>query len=368
MNVFEIYNFSVIPDINFSEELILSQDVNFIKNEVSEISKTSKYWSSTMDVSKQKRNIQTIYIEKWEVGLVISRNIDLSLLEIADVVILTTKKGKRFNIYDIECNFEKIQGSRNFKVLITFNKSIEDNVIYHLSSDVAGLHKITGIQAVNELNFTVKKPPITFDADIYLYSGASVFKFPKNEITQNIQNNDWFYLHVDSDSYEFLSHFSQCFCYSIDSDFVYFKIVDAPSFTIEKCRVTIDFEPESEVNSRVDLNNLELNISIYSFLFANTNFISNNENELKLKNGTKENSINNNNLVAEFKFWLKNSELWKIKYLYLATEIMLKQKNKEDIFPVFFPEIKKENKDSLIDLHEFTCNIPYSLLNSNLYR
>jgi len=365
-NNFEIFNFGLYPNINFSEDLLISQDVIFVGREISEKSATTKYYSSTIDTAKSKRAIQSIIIEKYIVELIVAKNIDLSLLEVADVVILTPKIGDKFNINNVKIVTENIAGTENFKITLEFNKIIDDDIIYHLSSDIAEKHVITGIQNVNELNFTVNKPAITYFTDIYLDGGYSHFKFPLSQLTEHIAVNDWFYLHVDNDNFD--SDFSACFCDSIDSNFVYFAIIDAYTKTFAKTRIIIDFEPESYTVSTVDNNNLELNFSIYSFLFANTNFVNENESKLELRNGIKDFSSNNNYLVAEFRFWLKTSELWKMKYLAIADECILKQKNKDDIVPNYIPEIKQIEKETLIELHEFVIEIPYDLLNVNLHR
>jgi len=371
---FYIKNFSLYPNVDFTEEFVVNQNISFVGDKIVSVTETSNKWRSVNDAMAANRKIQTVLGSVYKLEMVLARNINLSLLASADSVLVETSNNDMFNIFNIDTVFEDIQGTALQKIVMTFYRVIENNVIHHLSSDNAEAHMIAGSQNVNELNFTVKKPPITQRANIYLKNmpvigDTSAFDFKINELTQNINIGDWFYLHVFNDDFDIA--YGSANCVEKTANVVTFVFVDAPVFTLPESEITIDFEPENEINVEVDNNNFQINISLFTFLYSkldnDINFIEEN----KQRNGFIQDGNVTTIDIDIAKFWVPDSELWKIKYLAYAnpTDIVFKQKNRDDIIPIYIKGmINKITKDTLVELHEFEIKLPHKLQNVNLLR
>ncbi len=370
MTNFYIKNFSLYPSVIFTEELNIEQEINFLGDEVINVSDTSNLERSVNDAMARVRKIQSVLGSFYKLEMLVARNINLSLLKSADSVLIETLNGDYFNIFDVKTEFEDMPNSSLQKVSMTFYRVIENNVLHHLSSENVEANKYVGI-IVNELNFKVLKPAITQNTNVYLHdwtgSNTSTFKFKKNELTENININDWFYCHIQNANFD--SDFSAVSCINIDSNFIYFVFVDMPNFVLDSSEITIDFEPESFEGTLVEANHLELDISIFTYLYSKFN----NSLEFTGENKQRSGFVQEGNVTStDFEtilFYVTDSELWKIKYLAYATEIILKQKDKADIIPIYTKNlIKRNDRPDLIGLHEIEIKLPYNLQNVNLLR
>ena len=378
------YLFEIYPNIDFTEEFVISQTIENVKTERNSQA-TERAWSHIFDSVHNKRHIQTTEKDKYEVKFILSRSIDIDRMVIA-YTSLTTTEGETFIIYDVELTEERTNGLEYFYTLTFYKNS--DKIINHLSSDnVLSYKSATGTPAVNELVYTVNNPSYVFN-NINIYFSAAgypgyrtLFKVPLTDLTDTITAGDDYYLHTDNVAFNAAvdnagDYFNFATCESKDADYVYFRCSkDEPTtiltpYTINN--LVINHEASyPDIPSGVTVADKEIDLTIYTFINPIISNIRTQVEGISPTDGIDENQYINSKYKASFKVWVTTEELYLIEYLDYAlnNNIILNLADGTSIKPVQVKDISKPvEKDELINLHEFDIDILYKNHTINIFR
>ncbi len=383
-NSFEIkYLFELYPDTDFTELFVTEQTITeTMPDYISQA--TTNAWSHILDSIHAKRLIQTYKKRFYECEIKLSRNLDVARLAVGYVT-LTTTDSETFAIYDVSTTFEKIEGSLNYLLKLSFFR-YDDDIINHLSSvNAYNLTQLGSPIDVNELGYDVDNPSYAFNnITTYLYefspgADAQAFKVPFNDLTNTIAVNDIYYLHTNNPTFDALQDISHEYlsyaeCYAKDANYVYFQCSNdemsaATLYTLNN--VVIDHEPDHRaLPSGISVADKTISLVIYTFINPKISDIDTPE-LYTTPNGITENQKFNHKKKASFKVWVTTAELYKIEFLNYAlfNDITLTLADTTVYTPCQVGEIyKKVDKEMLIDLHEFDIDILYKNKTVNINR
>ena len=377
------YLFEIYPDTDFEQEFVTCQEVVELPPEPQVIA-TDEDYGHILFTDKSKRHIQSRRFRKYEVKILLSRNIDWYLLDYAAYTTLTTQASETFAIYNVQIEQNKVPGTRQYVINISFYRD-DSEIVNHLSSDNVLSYKTDESASVNEIQYDVDNPAYSFNnVAVYTYDagGATVagFKVPLNDLTNTILVNDTYYMHTDDEAFneeqdvlgEYLN-FGKCI--SKDASFVYFNCSNDevnPAFTWTIPNMILDHAPDyRDIPSGETVSDKTISLVIYTFIEPKYGHETETIEGITAPDGVEENQKTIEKDIVTFKVWLKESEKYLAEYLNyaLAEDIEISLANYTNILPSQTKDIItiKENSN-LIDLFEYDVKIIYNVKAVNINR
>jgi hypothetical protein len=386
MDKFNIkYLWELYPDTDFTEELILTQTIQELVPRP-DIQVTSNFYGDVRSSIKRQRLIQSVVFREYELKMVFARNINYPILTYAEYVTTTITRGdgeETFQIFNVAATYNKVPGTLNYILNLTFRK--EDNdIINHLSSDNVLNYKTDLTETVNEIQYDVDNPSYSFNnVNIVATSitGATLaaFKLPLNGLTNTILVGDVYYLHTDDPDFDaeqdvLGGYLDFAECYQKDSDYVYLFCSDDevnPAFDYDISNLIIDHEPDHrDLPLGVTVADKIISLVIYTLIEPNFSHVTEGQ-EGTNNAGREENQLRIEKDVCNLKAWLTTDEKWKAEYLNYAlfSDIVISLKNYDDILPSQTKDIITiAPNDRLIDLFEYDINITYNVKEVDINR
>jgi hypothetical protein len=335
-----------------------------------DIIKTERKWGHVYDSIKSNRTIQYIVYELYKAEIIIGRNIDLSVLQGSNHVLVTPDYGDPFNALDFNIEFSDTS-SRDKRAVVTFRKQRE--IRYPLSSDYA--ESIHSTSNVNVLSFTVEDPSYVFNYVSLVINGSSIVTFtvPNNDYTNTILVGDIFYMHTNNtifnaatdDSGDYMN-FAECTIKT--SSLLTFECSNSTYVLLPKTTINnmvLDFNPDYRaLPSGVVVSGKTLSVDIYTFVEPFFDHITEFEEGLETNAGVEYNKWAREYDRSILKVWLKTSELYKIEFLNYAsdTSVVLDLDNYDDIAAVQIKGISQvKQNDELLNIYEFDIEILYNI-------
>jgi hypothetical protein len=390
------YLFELFPDTDFTEEWVLCQDVNELPPD-NDIIETPEIWGDVrvsldgsgnpIPTTKRNRKIQSKSLRKYEVKLVLARDIDWSIVDYAEYTTCTTDTSgveETFLIYNVDIQQTKVQQSLEYIITITFLRE-EDKIVYHTASDNVLSYKTDESETVNEIQCKVHRPPMSFNC--HNWSSSTYYEFFIEDDNDNFDLvdsitslNQYFYLHCANWDFK-QNDIYECYVQAKTTSKITFRtntatpaITDLPI----NLNVILDFEPDFQESVNVDTTNT-FSFNIYTFIEPEFKHISEPEEGSETNYSIQENQTTKEYDLAEFKVWLKFSEKWKAEYLSyclvesddadFSPDVLISLKNYDNILPDQIKDIitPVENR-RLIDLFEYDIKVIYNIKEVNLNR
>jgi hypothetical protein len=384
------YLFEIFPDTDFTEEWVLCQDVNELPPDT-DIIETSEIWGDVRSSIKRNRKIQSKSLRKYEVKLILARDIDWAIVDYAEYTTCTTDTSgteETFLIYNVDIQQTKVPQSLEYIVNITFLRE-EDKIVYHTASDNVLTYKTDESATVNEIQCKVHRPAFSFNTDTFAVNlSGNFFEFTINStnpmyslLYDYVSLSQYFYIH--SSQWDFKTdEIYECFCNNKTTSQLRFITNTPATVTLAdyptKLNLILDYEPDFQTSGNVVTTD-NYSFVLYTFIEPEFKHISEPKEGSETNYSIQENQTTKEYDLAEFKVWLKLSERWKAEYLnYCLTEsddadftpdILISLKNYNDILPSQVKDIitPVENR-RLIDLFEYDIKVIYNVKSVNLNR
>jgi hypothetical protein len=363
---FEIkYLFELYPNTDFTEEFVTCQEVQELPSEY-ESQATSEKWGWSRDSITANRLIQTYKKRKYEVIITLSRNIDAGRLQVGQTT-LTTAAGETFIIYDVNINYQKIEGTLDYVLTISFFR-YDDDIINHLSSDNVLTFKTEQSVNVTELSYNIVKPSFSVVGEVLLIPGGTYpykLRVPYTEEYSSIALSDKFYCH-GIDTVDFVN------VYTITATYIIFELANYTGGAVSSVACVLD-QTANELTSQstVETNIKTITYTIYSFLSPVYDFVIT-ETDGNLPFELAENQRTNSKKRAKLKAWLTEDELYKFEQIHhaLPEDITL---TLSDGSTTIVPQQTKGilnivEKDSIIRLYEIEITILYNNKTVSFFR
>jgi hypothetical protein len=344
--------------------------------------KTIRKWEHVLDSNRDNRIIQGKIYEIYEIADIVARNINLYRFTVSNQIYVTPEIGDPFYAVNVTVKYKGVESSLDKLATVTFWKEID--LYKPLSNTYA--EEIHSNISVNYIEFIAKNPPFVFNnvnvlsERIFGSHYLAYFDVPRNEYTENLANNDTFYLHSNNTDFNAETDDS--------GDYLNFGLVSnsgsgdiriycsndnvGESFSYNVNDIVLDNEESyPEPYSGFTANNKEITVKIYTFLKPYLmNPIEPGE-EKVFDDRTKENQDLNSKYNAILKAWLSDGELWRAEFLHYAlkedTKLVLNDGTiiKPSQIKDIIEPIPNEN---LIELHPFTVRFIYKNVLVNYFR
>lgn len=383
MDIFKIkYIPDIFPNFSFEDELVLLQEVTELPI-IFDSFATSQKFGITYDNVRSTRIIQSVKRRAYTVKVLLSRNIDVQLINLAYTT-MTTTAGETFVARDIAITHENVSGSRNIIYTINFFRYDDTEILNNLASHNVLSYFTETAAAVNVINFEVDNPSLDFsNVTTYKYSTFDsyiAFKVPINSITTNISIGDEFYTHTSNETFDNLKSVGQYYnyitCYDKDSDYVYFYFAPetnpAGTFIYILRNITLDHEQDwrgASVGATIDDKTFTFNI--YTHINPILSSVFNTVSGIQFEDETQENQKIVTKKRAYFKFWLSKDELYLYEMLQYAkaSDVTFTLYDGTIYVPVQMGGITTPvENENLIDVYEFDCNLMYTNKQVNYFR
>lgn len=328
---------------------------------------TDEKWATYYDITKYERLIQTVFSQRMRLEMQLYEDVAIEMLSGSEMCTMETEHNGIIQMYDVAVTKEEQEYTGLWNVTIDYSEKVQDNVANPLSSDnVEKWYNRGG--TVGILQAIVPKAPYVFTTTLEFYSGKYRFSVPLQKPYSYINKGDVFYFHILNAELNYLN--ITAVCVSVLNGYVNFETTYAENEDLGTIsgQVILNSEPggmgEIALNSK---NDLIVNL----FTFTKPKFLAE---ETKLgdavKNGDDITIANAEIITAEIircKFWLKESDLWKIRYFAIADSISFTDGTNTYYASQTSEVLKQEPKD-LCDLYEFTMNMRYNIMSTNQFR
>ena len=359
---FDKFTIKYLPEIfpsldfeqTFTENFRVIASDNLIENE-----KTSERWFSVIDNDAISRNIQTSINTRYTCEFLSSENIDFGVLKSAGDVTAITDVGL-MTLFDIEVEKELIEGTRTYKITLSFTDKGTGNIASFLDTE-----NVETLGGGNFLTYEVTEPAYTYRVNV---ANDGSFTIPNSGAISNIAINDYLYAHSNEINISSTDiDLEVVKCVAKDATILTFNPINVGVRTIQtNVHIQLDYNPERDTYGLVVARKLTVNL--YTLLQPKINLIEPIfSDEINLQSGIKKftNAVTGNLLNCNF--YVKESDLWKIKYLNYADSCMF-TKGSTIYYADYTAEIiTLTERKSLLGLYESELNLPYNTLSSNIY-
>jgi hypothetical protein len=322
-------NFKIkyLPDIFENVDFITNR--NFCDNSIRKVEPvaekimTKEAWASCNDIAVRERIKQATYKERWAIVIYSYEYADISLLQITESVELTLDNGDIWNISEFDVKIVNVQDQLR-QIELSFTKDNNSTLSYPFLSDNISKKAASGWN-YNRIHVVKNNPAysqyVWFYHSFELY-GHYRFKMRVDEITQNINVGEFYAVHPQNLDFQSIWLLTVFEVITKDAQFITFREIDGggtPNNGNFYDTVIID-NIYNGIGSELILPKT-LEFDIFTGLKE--------KNETEKKNGNEINTGDEIVILDQVTFsdyirvpvFLRNSELWKSKYLSVANEI-----------------------------------------------
>ena len=365
----------IFPNLDFTQPYIIDQELVRI-DDLPQIAKTELLWGSVFDSSKVQRDIQMVLNQRYKFEFLIKENAQPPVMAAVQNMTILTDDGKQVAAHNVTIEYSQASDTRIYKCVVNFWARLYNNFSNYLTSDVLAenINLINYIEVINDKPQYQQYTTLNYlpAADL---GGLSVyqFEFTVNELTNNIQVNDWFYMHSKIPHLaENVSFFVAAKCINKTTDLITFR-VNEPGLNAGQLTglVTIDYEPEQEIATAVIPR--QLTYRIYTALMPKFKIENEKGERIEQQSGINYDDRTIVYDILNCLFFLKENELFKAKYLNFASEInfykRITQTSYQKYNAIQTADIYENNeRNDLTDIYQFSLNMKISNLVVNTFR
>lgn len=162
---------AIFPNYNFEDRKYV--DYRIVKLPEKNITKilTDSHYTKINELITKSQLVQTIVYEQYEIELFIHENIGIDYTKIAGQVTFITDEGDIYNAEVISINYDKVESSYFYHVILRFYAISNDTDAISNYCDETFISNVYGLANVNNLTLQLKKNIDTLD-----FEGGSTFK------------------------------------------------------------------------------------------------------------------------------------------------------------------------------------------------
>ena len=289
---------------------------------------TESEWAATYDLTVKKRTKEVLIQDRWKCEIFQFHNADMLLVAASEMVelLLYDDNGTLLETWSISNCDASIanEGEQLYNIIIKFTKNVPNPYSYPLASDNLMLKYNNGGFPCNKIKVYHKNPGYQQRCKIEFVDVPTGyrFKFTANDLTNNIQVGECYYVHFRKYDVEKYFDFAAVQCSEKTASYITFIPLtngQMPNIGDIYDTVTINNEISRTFNS-----NIQDKMLVYDIYIGLHKKLDNDEKEgEKIRMSDNEEVIDSMAFMSFYRvpFFLKLDELWKYKYLKTASKI-----------------------------------------------